>query len=173
MSDQSEPPVIGRLVQMKVLAEKALLDLGHARQCEQELGATLVARIQEATDNASPELASLNDQIRELVYLREWHHKFIDSAMDLDISLTEIFYEWSFLNTKNGPLKKFKQAKLLSRASEGIALGEKLLSNLANVFNADYSQLSDLPGLREQAFTYMAARNAKNSKLMANQHLIQ
>ena len=45
MSDQSEPPIIDRLVQMKVLAERALLDLGHARQCEQELGATIVARI--------------------------------------------------------------------------------------------------------------------------------
>ena len=88
--------------------------------------------------------------------------------MDLNVSLTEIFYEWSFLNTKNGLLKKYRQAKILARAAEGIALGEKLMSNLDKVFNADFSQLSDMPGLREQAIAYAAARNAKNSKLMAN-----
>ena len=165
MSDQSEPPVIGRLVQIRLQVEKALLDLGHARQCEQQLGATIVARIEEATENASPELPLLEEQIGALFCLREWHHKFIDSFMDLYVSLTEIFYEWSFLNTKNGLLQKNKQARILRRASEGIALGEKLISNLVKVFNADYSQLSDMPGLQERAITYAAERNAKNSKL--------
>ena len=155
---------IEKLVKLIYQSELELKKIEVALQDNQKSGERINSEIKnlKATDIKVP--SKMNDLIREVTYIREWHIEFVKRLESFLLKSKTIYVEYDKIKDKKGFFVKDKIERIFREVSELVSEGEKLLHNLNQIFLDNYSKLVTGQEVRDTALVLLSNRLGDASK---------
>jgi len=152
------------LVALIFQIESELRSVKEALSENQKNGEAIKDKIEKFKDVDQAIPQNLNDYMRTVMCLREWHWKYIERFERFIFECKSIFLELDKLESSKGFFIKTKVNKTLNDAKNALALGQEYLTTLGDVFNGDYLTLVPGEEIRNDALKLMSERMQKNSR---------
>ena len=106
----------------------------------------------------------INEELRSVICIREWHWKYIDRYQKFIFESKSIFLDFEKVKDDSGFIAKGKRKKVLQDAANFAVLGQTYISTLGDVFEENYSRLIPGENIRSEALQLMSQRLAAASK---------
>ena len=120
-----------------------------------------IAKIKSEGFEIPPEI---NEEMRSVTCLREWHWKYIDRYQKFIFESKSIFLDFEKVKDDSGIFAKGKRKKVLQDATNFALLGQTYISTLGDVFEENYSRLIPGETIRSEALQLMSQRLGAASK---------
>ena len=120
-----------------------------------------IAKIKSEELEVPPEI---NEELRSVICIREWHWKYIDRYQKFIFESKSIFLDFEKVKDDSGFIAKGKRKKVLQDAANFAGLGQTYISTLGDVFEDNYSRLIPGETIRSEAIKLMSQRLGAASK---------
>jgi len=120
-----------------------------------------IAKIKSEELEVPPEI---NEEMRSVTCLREWHWKYIDRYQKFIFESKSIFLDFEKVKDESSIFAKGKRKKVLQDVANFAYLGQTYISTLGDVFEDNYSRLIPGETIRSEAIKLMSQRLGAASK---------
>lgn len=161
--DQTEP-IIKELVTLIYQIEAQLKTIQKAFEVNQANGEKLKNKINKIQKSSKSIPSNLNDEMRTIMSLREWHWTYLERFNRFIDESKAIFLDFDHLKGSSALFVKGKLKKVLMDAKNFVFLGHTYMETLGDVFDGDYSKLISGEEIRQEAFKMMSQRLGRANK---------
>ena len=115
--------------------------------------------------------SNLNDNMKTMLCLREWHYNYIERFERFIYETKSIYLDFEQIENNPGFLGKSKRKKILEDAGNAVLLGRTYIETLGDVFDGNYLALIPGEEIRNEALKLMSARLGAASKARGDDKL--
>lgn len=159
-SDTIKRDLVGLIFQI----ESELRSVKEAFVENQKNGEATKDKIEKFKDVGKAIPQNLNDNMRTIMCLREWHWKYIERFERFIFECKSIFLELDKSQSSTGFLVKKRLNKAVSDAKNALTLGQEYLGTLGDVFDGNYFTLIPGEEILNEALKLMSERMQKNNR---------
>jgi len=157
-------PIIEELVTVIFQIEAQLKIVLEAFEENQKSGEKLKEKISLLNAENKTVPTNLNDNLRTIMCLREWHWKYMERFENFVYESKSIYLDFDKLKDSSGFLSKGKRKKVLEDAGNFALLGRQYIETLGSVFDGDYLTLIPGEEIKNEALKLMSQRLGSQSK---------
>lgn len=151
------------LVALIFQIESELRSIKEAFSENQINGEAIKDKIRKFEDVGKAIPQNLNDNMRTIMFLREWHWKYIERFERFIFECKSIFVELDKLQSNRGFFVKNKANRAFNDAKNALTLGQEYLNTVGDVFDGNYLTLIPGEEILNDALKLMSERIQKNN----------
>jgi len=164
-------PIITELVTIIFQIESQLKIIQAALNESQSNGKKLTDKIEKIKSVGKNVPSNLNDNMKTMLCLREWHWNYIERFERFIYETKSIYLDFAKTENNAGFLGKGKRKKTLEDAGNFVLLGRTYIETLGDVFDGNYLTLIPGEEIRNEALKLMSARLGAASKARGDDKL--
>ena len=156
--------IVNELLLVIFQIENQLVAIQTAFQDNQVRGEQIRDEIKKIESEGTEVPPKINEEMRSITCLREWHWKYIDRYTKFVSEASAICSDFKEIANSSGLFVERKRSKILKDVDNFTHLGQTYIATVGDVFERSFSKLVPGEDIRSEALKLMSQRLASANK---------